>query len=82
MSILPQCKNKSSKVLIQEKKRIRKSSTTFSTASLNNNYFKVFISIILNCSFKISKIYLTEKMFSEGLTEAWKRQKYNYCKSN
>ena len=64
MSILPQYKKKSCKVLIQEKKRIRNSSTTISTASLNNNYFKIFTSILLNCSFKISRIYLTQKIFS------------------
>ena len=42
MSILPEYINKSYKVLTQEKNRIRNSSTTISTASLNNNYFKLF----------------------------------------
>ena len=64
MSILPQYKNKSCKVLIKEKKGICKSSTTISTASLNNNYFKIFNSILLNYSFQIRKIYLTQKIFS------------------
>ena len=73
MSILPQYKNKSCKVLIKEKKGICKSSTTISTASLNNNYFKIFTSKILNCSFKISKIYLPQKFFSSRVTETWKR---------
>ena len=64
MSILLEYINKSCKVLTQEKQRIRNSSTTISTASLNNNYFKIFTSILLNCSFKISRIYLTQKIFS------------------
>ena len=33
----------------------------------------IFAKILLNCSFKISKIYLTKKIFSEGFTETWKR---------
>ena len=33
----------------------------------------IFAKIQLNCSFKISKIYLTKKIFSEGFTETWKR---------
>ena len=37
MSILPQYKNKSSEVLMQEKKGIHNSSKTISTTSLNNN---------------------------------------------
>ena len=75
MSILPEYISKSYKVLTQGKNRIRNSSTTISTASLNNNYFKIFTSILLNCSFKISKIYLTQKIFSEGFTETWKTRK-------
>ena len=63
MSILHQYKNKRCKVLIQEKNRIRNSSTTISTASLNNNYFKIFTAILVNSSFKNSKIYLTQKIF-------------------
>ena len=73
MSILPESQNKSCKVLIQEKKITCNSSATISTASLNNNYFKIFTSILINYSFKISKIYLTQKVFSEGFTETWKR---------
>ena len=64
MSILPEYINKSYKVLTQEKNRIRNSSTTISTASLNNNYFKIFTSILLNRSFKINKIYLKQKILS------------------
>ena len=60
MSILHQYKNKSCKVIMKEKKRIRNSSTTISIGSLNNNYFKILTSILLNSSFKISKIYLTQ----------------------
>ena len=75
MSILPEYINKSCKVLTQEKNRIRNSSTTISTASLNNNYFKLFTSLKLNCSFKINKNYLKQKIFSSGFTETWKRQK-------
>ena len=63
MSILHQYKNKRCKVLIQEKNRIRNSSTTISTASLNNNYFKIFTAILVKSSFKNSKIYLTQKIF-------------------
>ena len=63
MNVLPQYNNKSSKVLIQEKNRIRNSSTTISTASLNKNYFKMFTSILLNCSIKTSKIPLTQNIF-------------------
>ena len=33
----------------------------------------IFAKILLNCSFKISKIYLTKKIYSEGFTETWKR---------
>ena len=73
MSILPQYKNKSCKVLIKEKMGACKSSTTISTASLNNNYFKILTSKILNCSFRINKIYLTQKFFSSWVTETWKR---------
>ena len=58
MSILLEYINKSCKVLTQEKQRIRNSSTTISTGSLSNNYFKLFTSLPLNCSFKINKIYL------------------------
>ena len=61
MSILPQYKNESWKVLFHEKKRICNSSKAISTASLNDPYFKIFTSILLNCSFQISKIYLTQK---------------------
>ena len=75
MSLLPQHKNKSSKVLIQEKRRICNSSTTISTASLNMNYFKIFTAMLLNSSFKNTKIFLTQKIFSEGFTETWKRRK-------
>ena len=64
MSILPESQNKICKVLIQEKKITCNSSATISTASLNNNYFKIFTSILINYSFKISKIYLTQKVFS------------------
>ena len=64
MSILPEYINKSYKVLTQEKNRIRNSSTTISTASLNNNYFKLFTSLPLNCSSKINKNYLKQKIFS------------------
>ena len=56
MNILPEYVNKSYKVLIKEKRRICNSSTTISTLSLNTNYFKIFTSILLNCSFKINKI--------------------------
>ena len=35
----------------------------------------IFATILLNCSFKISKIYLTKKIFTEGFTETWKRRK-------
>ena len=38
------------------KKWIRKSSTTISTVSLNNNYFKIFTSVLLNSSLKTNKI--------------------------
>ena len=86
MSILPEYINKSYKVLTQEKNRIRNSSTTISTASLNNNYFKIFTSILLNCSFKVKKITLHKKYF---LRIYWdmdktkiKEGKYDYCKSN
>ena len=64
MSILPQYTNKSCKVITQGKKRIHNSSKTISSASLTSNYFKIFTSILLNCSFKISKIYLTQKIFT------------------
>ena len=67
MNLLPQYKNKSCKVVIQEKDRIRNSSTTISTASLNKNYFKIFTSILLSCSFKTTKIYLTQKTFCKDL---------------
>ena len=63
MNMLPQYKNKSCKVIMQEKKRVENSSKTISSTSLNNNYFKIFISILLNYSFKISKIYNTQKIF-------------------
>ena len=36
---------------------------------------KIFISILLNCSFQSTKIYFTQKLFSEGFTEARKRRK-------
>ena len=64
MSILPEYINKSCKVLMQENIRIRNCSTTISDASSNNNYLKLFTSIPLNCSFKINKIYLKQKIFS------------------
>ena len=64
MSILLEYINKSCKVLTQEKQKIRNSSTTISTASLNNNYFKLFTSLPLNSSFKINKNYLKQKIFS------------------
>ena len=64
VSLLPQCKNKNCKVLIQDKKDICDSSTTISTTSLNNNYLKVFTRIILSRSFKIRKTYLTQQTFS------------------
>ena len=75
ISILPQQKNKSCKVLIQEEKTIRNSSKTISSASLSNHYFEIFTWSLVNCSFKISKIYLTQNIFSEGFTETWKRWK-------
>ena len=34
----------------------------------------IFATILPNCSFKISKIYLTKKIFSEEFTETWKRR--------
>ena len=64
MSIPPEYINKNCKVLTQEKQRIPNSSTTISTASLNNNYFKLFTSLPLNSSFKINKNYLKQKIFS------------------
>ena len=49
MSVIPEYKNRSCKVLIEEKNRIRYSLTIISTASLNKNYFKIFTSILPNC---------------------------------
>ena len=56
--------DKSCKVLMQEKKRVHNSSKTISSTSLNNNYFKICTLFLLNYSFKISKIYLIQKIFS------------------
>ena len=56
--------DKSCKVIMQEKKRVHNSSKTISSTSLNNNYFKIYTSFLLNYSFKISKIYLIQKIFS------------------
>ena len=56
--------DKSCKVIMQEKKRVHNSSETISSTSLNNNYFKIYTSFLLNYSFKISKIYLIQKIFS------------------
>ena len=75
MNILRQYKNKSCKVLMEEKQRVHNSSKKTPSISLNNNYFQIFTSILLNCSFKISKIYPAHKSFSEGFAETWKRLK-------
>ena len=57
------------------KKKIHNSSKTMSSTSLNNNYFKIFTSILLNCYFKISKIYLTQRVFSYEFTDTRKIRK-------
>ena len=37
--------------------------------------FYYIFTLLESCSFKISKIYLTQKIFSEGFTETWKTRK-------
>ena len=74
MSIFAQYKNKSCKVLIQETKEIRNSSTTISTAFLNNNYFKRFTSILLKCSFKFARFTLHRKSFLKDLLRHGKHE--------
>ena len=68
---------------MKEKKKIQNIPQTISSRSFNDNYFKKFTSILLNVSFETSKIYLTQKIFSEGFTQTGERKrkrKYDYCK--
>ena len=67
MRILAQYKNKSRKVQIQEKNTIHNSSKTISSASLSNNYFEIFNSIILICSLKSARFTLQRKFFLKDL---------------
>ena len=50
-----------------KKKRIHSSSNIISSASLNNNYFQIFTSILINCSFKINGFTLHRKSFLKDL---------------
>ena len=54
---------------MKEKKKIQNIPQTISSRSFNDNYFKKFTSILLNVSFETSKIYLTQKIVSEGFTQ-------------
>ena len=67
MSILPEYINKCCKALIQQKKWICNSSTTISTASLNNNYFKIFTAMLLISHLKIARFTWHNKSFLKNL---------------
>ena len=58
-----------------QKKRINNSSKAIFNRSINVIF--TVTSILLNYSFKISKIYLTQKIFSWGFTESTKRWVYH-----
>ena len=57
----------------ESKETIHNSSKTISSRSLNNKYFENIHLNLLNCTFKISKIYLKQKVFSYEFTETKKR---------
>ena len=62
--LLLQFQRWSSKVLIKEKKGIHNSWKKYLIDLLIMFSLKIFISILLNCLFKISKIYITQKICS------------------
>ena len=53
----------------ETEKKINSSSKRICSRSIS--YVSIINSILLNWSFKIRKIYLTKKIFSQGFTETW-----------
>ena len=61
------------KVLRTQKKKISNSAKRIHNRSIS--YISIVTSILLYFSFKMRRICLTQKIFSSGFTETWKRQK-------